>query len=609
MSCKICGKETPEGIEICEECQANSAQNTEDVTTEVVDTPVEENITFNNDAIDTPEEVVLPAKKGGAKKGWMIALIAVLIVAIVAASSYAFCPFIKGLFLKTFGDDVEYAQFVEKRNLSATVENTGVIYSSLVDQINKGYSTSGKLEISVGDGLLNLVGGTGYDFLKNVSLEGVNNFDGEKLQAALKFNLGKTTLLDFDYIYNMAANKLYLAIPILSDTYLNVPQGSEEAVQPATSASAAILKKLPSAKLYEKIVNKYIGIAIDNIDTVKKDSTKVTVSECSQKLTVLEYKVDQKDLVRIANATLKELKKDADIKALLNDYEDIIVKELGENLPEEFTDGYVYEAFCSGIDSALESVNWVEATDEEVFTLLTYVNGTHEIVGREIVVDGASCFNYVTVKSGKNYGFELGSDCANISLIGKGTIKNDLITGDYKVVYNENEVFNFAVENFDTKSLEKGKLNGSVELFVPGQLIEELTGQEGIGSMFALATPSIKLTFKTTDTSYSGKLDFNVAGISYLAISASSELGDGKTVTLPADDKIVKFDSEEALFNWLDTVDVTKLANAIKSVGFPAEINSMVDQYVEAINQAGGVAEFVEYMMAEQNEADYDYAY
>jgi hypothetical protein len=563
----------------------------------------------------TPAEPPKAKKKG---KGLLIAGIAVLAAAAVFVTCIA-GPLWFGWFPNTkltkqvtkwFGSDEAYMSAVESQTVD-TLSNSiskgyGTAINTFKDVLSGDKYVSTTLSLEMGDTLKDMIESaiagaadgavptavsTLLPLLDGASITIGGGQANDIYRATLGLGIGGEELLSYDVIIDLLNLKGYMAIPTLSDTYLELSKIFEQAgLHPEDMAAVGmatdLLEVLPSEEVINNLLKKYIQLALDQFTDVSKDSDTLEVGGIEEKVTVLKTKIGQKDLLKAAKAVMKELKKDDAVEDLLVDLGDALGAINGqENAGQQLYDSFVQ---ALGMADALEDeMGGYEDDDEDAgyIQLTDYVNGSHEIVGRKISMcygsEKQEMFYYATATKGDNYAFELEVQDMKV-LSGKGTNKKGIINGTYKVQMDEQgekvEYATIKVENFDSNGFKANALKGTFIITPNAELLQDLIDSADLPAEVTSALSLLDCSLKIeVDMAADGNGYFKV-GIcngskNLVAIRIDTKITDEK-VSVPSTDKTVDIENIDA---WLDTVDLSKLINSLKKLGLPEEMFEGMD--------------------------------
>lgn len=610
MVCEKCGKEIPEEKTVCEICNPPEpvieAGNTTD--TIAAQEPVAEVQPFAEPSFDN--------KKPKRKTGKIIAVIAaVLVVALGVLVAFNFA-FVQGLFIKTFLPEETYFKFVEKQALSKHTDSFSVFYGKIMENIaNDKIGAEAQVNISLGDDALDLITENvnldfDLDWLKNISFLLNTNIDGKKQEAGLKFNVGASTLLDLKTYLNMEDGDLFLGIVNLSDKFIGLEDIFSSASNGLSSMASFTISEemksaLPSEKEFNKLLDKYLDIAVDSLGNVSKTSETIEAGEYAQKVTKLKYDLTEKDVYAMCKEILRELKKDEIIKECINDFEAVMLKEYPDLLEENgFEKGDWYKSFKEAIEDALDNLNEIEGDDEELLTLVDLVNAKHETIGREIEVGGTKVAGYMSVYKGQNFAFQAECEPINLKISGEGTDKNDIVNGVYKVKVSNKELVEIKLDDFNMAMLQEGYLNGNVTLTPSSRLLSEWSDN----SFISLLSPAVKFRFENSTEKSDCAITLLSKNEEFLTIALSSKMTDSKKIDLPA--QSLSMENSEDVLEWVDSLDLRKLLDALKAAKLPDDILNMLENYVDQIETAGGISALIEsYNSMYNDDYGYDYGY
>lgn len=600
MFCKYCGKEIVEGSKFCEECgkevalpeeTANEPEVKESVAApeqpeEVTEAPVTEETPAEAVAEEAPVEAVVeenvaeptfaepqfdaPVKKGKKKKLFaiLIPVIAVLVAAAVAATM--FLDVVKGLAIKTFGSDEDYFKFVETKACGEITNEFSEIYGKALEALTfEDVGGEATVKLNVSDTVVDLLEETleeetgesiDLDWLNTVALNMDVNAKNKVIQALLALNVNGKEFISADSILDIKNGEAFVALLPLSDEYLKAEIASEEEIQKVLEilGDEDLRKALPSQDEFDKLLNKYIEVVFENVDSVRKSSKTVEVGDVEEKLTVLKAEIDQEDLLDIASAVLKTAKKDKELKSYIKDVAKYLEKQ--ELIPDA---DEVYDTFEEAIEQAIDDIDGTEIEDDDdsVLVLTDYVNSKHEIVGRKIEANGEEQSYTIFVREGNKVAYEYRS--GEIVVEGEGTEKKDVANVKYTVKVDGDEIAYMDLIDFKTNT---DYPNGKIRVSLSEELLDELDLDSSIVSALSIANPMIEFNFECSEKS--SKIDFNIV--------SGEEVLVGLTFTSKekAPSKIEKPDSSDAYDDadeWAENFDAQKLLDKLDEIGISTD--------------------------------------
>lgn len=648
MFCHICGKQLADDALFCDGCgaqqQAAPAKenaNEQPVEAQIINEQVEE--VASEEATQTtvvapepapaveaqpvveneapqfvPEQQFAPDfaapvfEEPKKKKIWGKLIPAVIALALVAAIVLNLGTII-GFSIKTFGSDKAYFGYVEKKAFEGYSDDITNIYGSVVEALEFDTAAEGEVRLVLGDNLLQMaqtaLGSMNLDWAKDISIAYDADMEGSAEAVELGIKLGDTEILALNIISDLVSGDVYLALADLNDKYLHIsgnqvdlstyePSVSGAVPVPVAPASASVLgsiygnenlaKALPDEDTVNELIDKYVEIVLDQLENVEKSSDTVKVSGIEQGCTKIEFKVTQEDLINIAVAVLEEAKNDGEIEDIIKEFVGFLNDEkLLEEDPSK-----VYEELIVNIEDAVESAKEAKAAmsgeelSRELISVNDYVNGSHEIIGRDLIVAGNKYVSYATAHDGSDFATEI--NIANmVSIKGSGNDKSDVVNGKFDLTAGGMDIADIEVVDFDKDVLDDEALNGTFRILINKQL---LSGVDA-GEYAALLSGLDGVEFKFDGDKDAMKADFNVIynGKTLVGIATENETKGAGSVDLPDKKDIVEVTDEADLEAYLKSLDLDKLYDALEDADVPAElINLLKSALTSGMAQIGG---------------------
>ena len=650
MFCHNCGKQLPEGTLFCDNCGAQ--QQEAPVQENVIEQPVETQV-LNEQAPESvvdygqttvlspedmpafdiqpqavpvveniPEQQYVPEQQYGyapdfaapafeepkkKKKIWGKLIPAVIALGLVAAIVLNLGTVI-GFGIKTFGSDKAYFGYVEKKAFEGYADDISNVYGSVVEALEFDSAAEGELRLVLGDELLQMAetalgGQMQLDWVKDIAIAYDMNTDGSAEEFSLGLKLGKTEILALNMIMDMVKGDIYMALANLSDKYLYINGGS--AVVGGASGSSILgsiygnenlTKALPDEETVNELIDKYVEIVLDQLENVEKSSDSVKVDGIEQDCTKIKFTVTQEDFMNIALALLEEVKNDGEIEDIIKDF----VKFLNDEELLDQDPSKVYSELVSGIEDTIKEGKEAKASMDseslkrELMSITDYVNGSHEIIGRDLEVAGQKYVSYATAHDGSDFATEV--NIANmLTFKGNGTDKSDKISGKFNLTVSGMNIADVEVTDFDTAALDDQILNGTFRVLINKQLLSGIDA----GDYAALLSGFDGIEIKSAGDKDEASVEFNVIynNKTLVGIATDAKKVDSEKIAAPDKKDTIDATDSEAVKAYLESLDLDKLYTALKDAGVPSQLVDLLKSALDSgLSGIGGssVTDFAE---------------
>jgi len=603
-----------------------------------------------------------PKKKKGKKVLITIVSIVAVLALLVGLAFVIFPDQAKAIFAKVFYSDIKYFRMLEKDELEDVADDVADYYVKFKESSDGENKVKGKLsaKASIDDTILSsLTSGVDIDlsWLTDIGVDFVTDTADGVNAGVAEISLSRGKALTVEYKLDSDGGKVYVRIPELSEKYIAIDSSDLSDITSGLSAlnpfggyepnydydddydydedddwddydwdedfgsdlGMSIMGEMTEAmkNLYtsideddlEMLIRRYGEIVIDNIESVDKSSETLEIEGISEKLDVYSANLTEKDLMRIINAVFEELKKDEDVKRIVNDLAPIISQVSGGYIDEDD----VYDSFIDSIDEALDSIKdqEKEASDDVWITYKIRVNSEgevtcHEVIGSEdnyefygldmyynkVENDGKIAFEGkldASLLSGLVSGYlPMGSSFSRTDLlttytvVGSGSEDGDRFTGDaviYADVYGDDEdVLKLTFKDFDMESVKDGELRGGVKISVGGGLSDlmEYSSSSFIDNesiLQALTQVKLDCDFDYDDGVQKFDISINLLTQKIASISGSFDKEvSGVDTSIPSSRDYVGTDDGEALQEWAETWDLDSFLKGLRSAGLPSEL-------------------------------------
>ena len=521
-----------------------------------------DNFNINFSTEETPAEEATEGKKKKFK--WGKFLLITIPALLVSAAIIFNLGWIIGFAIKTFGTPEAYLKFCEKKGMYDTIDTIGPIYENTIDNLTTQATSSIEMKLEVSDTLITLLGPAlpeeykdiDLSFLKNIRIEGISTQDRFVAQNKLDLIVNDVNIVGLDMVTDLNNEKVYLGIPELTDKYA---EGEAYATLPFTEddldAIVDIVKDIaPSKFQLGMLLSKYMGLVFEAGENAEKESDTLEIDGIKQKVTKLSFEVTEESSLEAAENLLEELKKDKAVKKFIEKFQ----KEYEDRIDDMDTD--LYDDFSDLMDEGIDALGEETADDENVIYVTDYINFNHEIIGREIEVDG-EVFYMAKVSDKDDYKVEIKYN-DEVVLSGSGTETKDTITGDFEI-YVDGYTFNISLEDFDRKALKKGYLCGTLSYAPSEEAMAELAKDDPTGGIISGSRPSLEISFDQSEGEFSSEIILKAMDQSLITLSVSATHDDFTAPVIPSEDKIV---SDE---EFSEHLNLLPLLNNLNKAGIP----------------------------------------
>ncbi len=543
-------------------------------------------------------------KKGGKGLGIVIAAVAAIVV-LIGGIAFMARDKVGHAIHKAFDKPKDYYAYVEKKNLTALTNGTGAeAVTKVIDQI-KNENTSMTETIKV------RLGSRGKDFTALAKSQGLDlswlesagisyTVSAKEMQAKLTVAplLNDVTLANAVALLDMKDGKVFLSIPELSEKYIgfsfsdtySYEQFSEQ-MEKIYGAFGKMAQACPSTDEVEKLTLKYYQIIMDQVEEMQKDKAKLEAGDVTQDCTQLTMELKSKDVQKILGAIIKELKKDKDVKKMLEKFCDSM-----QTYDESIDSEEVYNEFVEGLEKLEGSLEQIEI---DKLVLEIYVDGDGKIIGRTITVkkDGESLtMKYGVARKGDKVGVELSAktpeEDANFTIIGNGTEKSNKFSGEFKFKVADQNILNVDVEDYDLKAAEKGEFAGSFtfkagsDVDLKQQLQQAMRGGEDspVYALLVNLEPRIRISGNVTTDSHKISLTIMDADSDIVSLEFEGSTGKGEDISMPGSYIAVSADGtydEKELVDYVKNMNYQSILDNLRKAKLPEEWVTMAEQYLK----------------------------
>ena len=492
--------------------------------------------------------------------------------------------------------DREYLQKIEKDSMGGLVNTVTEAYGALMAQpvIN---DIGGDVEVSVrvGDTVINLLEAqyaqqTGetmeFDWLSRAVLDMDVNTNHAMTQIDMVLALADQRIISLDLIMDMSEMIMYVGSPELSEYYAPIQGLDFSSYQQSQQQAEQLRQILPEEDVLNELLNRYIGIIIENLDQVEKTTQTLELDGLKQECTVLTVTIDAQTMANVLTAVLETAKTDADIKAIVDNYGNYYNAQMAALYAQYdmvWEDIDMYQSFTESVESALSSLESQEdlADEEGKILLHTYVDSADQVIGRKLTVeDGYETqeLYYYTVTEGGIFCFEAGAE--EVVITGSGTVKGDILDAEYILTVSGTKYLKLEIEDYDKAAAEAGSLSGTFRLEPTAELISQM-----LGSSNAAALADLVLEVRVASSNYSVDLQLDVLTNDTLLVGLDLAFGtkQAEDIQLPAQVIDPSVDGQYAA--WVNSFNINQVLDNLRAAGVPEELVIQAEQLLRGFKE------------------------
>ncbi len=459
---------------------------------------------------------------------------------------------------------------VSSSAVGGAVDTVVGVYDALSSSLGQASgAASMEMSIELSDDLLDMLkqvmGATAetdvdLNWLNNVTVGIDTAVKDDLMNVVMKLGLGGTQIVSMDVIADMKNGKAFVGIPELSDKYVGMTMDVDE-FGTGTELLQGLADALPDSQTVSKLLEKYIGIVLDNITLPEKQSVELTASGVTQSVSKQELVITEKLGATIGVAVLTELKNDNDVKTVL------------DNLFKAYADEDLYSAFVESIDEVLNSLSVDEASEEAVGRVILYTSG-NELIGFE-VYDGTeiaviSCLAPTSGdKTGVKLAFGSGSDTVEIN--GSGTRAGDKLNGVYTVSMGGKTYFTVKLIDFVSGNTTSGK----IQLWPEDAFYNALDSQTK--SLFSVIDLGVELVLNSGSGTDTISINILNGTSTFAGITLKVKSGGTASVTAPSNSQVIDVNDTDALESWMTSWNFDSVVSNLRKGGLPSEWLTLVE--------------------------------
>lgn len=487
-------------------------------------------------------------------------------VVVVAAILIAvFFPYVSNFFVKTFSSPASYYKFVEGKSALALASE----YSDVLDTYAKNdQKISNEISLEVSDSFKQIISSTAsaevaeaLSEIDSVTLVTDTNMKGENSSANAKLKINDDVLLSCDTAYYADNKMMYVKIPELSDKYLcsEIKGVNYFSFDGMRFTPQEVLRALPESDQLKTLVNDYFNITVDNIDKMTKSSDTLSVDGVKSNCTLLKIEIGEDDAVNILKGILEYAKDDNNLKEIIKNFDN-----------ELSLDMYDEAEFVEAVEDALDDIGTYSGASENGAKIIynVWADGKGEIVGREITDDSNSfSFKILSPINGNKVAYEVSfeADGQKAAFVGSGTKNGNKLTADMNVEFLGLKIINISIEDF---CMDEKESSGCISIKTGNGLMGILQ-MSGIDPEYSAMVSGfeLKLTIDGNRTESKCDLELLINGENFVALKTNTKISKADKIE-PAPEKAYNTNDSAEMYEWTESLDITKLKDKIKKYTF-----------------------------------------
>ena len=536
----------------------------------------EKNVLENEAMAETPEQNLKANKKKRNIKWIMVAAVVAAVILLACVSQSAT---VANAVAKLVMSPQKYYQHVEEDTAETLVKAITSVYTDTIES-NTELNQNTKLDVTLNleDDMIDLLSAITYenlDILKDFGFQVGFNGKDNAMKMSLGLNANGKEFLGGNLILDLKGETLYVQIPQLVKSYLSVNLDDlfemlavdmEAAdLKAEMEATQEAYKNLPDVKELEKLLNKYIQLALSCIEDVKEEKTTLNINNVSMKCTELTITIDEETVQKMLELVLDTMEKDKELETFITNAAVIMQSEMdGEDLYDEVMEIVSYLS---------DEIEYISLDDELEMTVWVDKNGV--ICGRSIEIpmeyNGKIEASYVVAKSGKNLGIELEAEYngTKLRMDGNAKQKSKKYSGELDVKVAGLKV---AKLSFSKVESNKDKFKGEF-LLTPQKSIVDLVEDE-LGSSLPIDLSDLGLKLKADTTAEKGSVEVAVMleEEALATVTTMVESGKGSSVSLPKEKECIQIEEADDLYDYLEEISIDDLLEDLEDIGIPESI-------------------------------------
>ncbi len=477
--------------------------------------------------------------------------------------------------------DEEYLQAMAQKELDgvANLLATGVgAYANMAGASIGNYGATAELKLMLGDLIIDMIENTmlqstdmtmDFSFLSNIGLGMEIDSTADMKQLSVALGLSDTEIVKLLLLMN--DESVWLGAPDLSQEFLKVNFADlGVAVNTATPAwMEGMMTAIPSEEKLAEILQRYVALALNEIDKVERSAETLTLDGLSQDVTKLSAKIYEEDALDAVKAILTAAKTDADIKKIVEDfgkfYNDMMEEAYADpNIDMVWEDVDAYAEFTKAIDEALQDLPTEPEDTENPIALNLYVDAKYNVVGFDLTLpeEETPIMTTRTVTDGDAFKTSIEVAGGQLKITGSGTTKDGIVTGTYAITAEDMPFVNVELKDFD--ATDKDALSGTITLKPTEDAITAI-----FGGPSPLPIKDIALEIKLDTTKDKANYEIKLIGDGSMVLGLALKAATKAPAALQAPTNTVDPTDNEALAVWVSGINFDGVLDNLTEAGVP----------------------------------------
>ncbi len=453
--------------------------------------------------------------------------------------------------------------------------------------------TQAEIHVLLGDQILSMVESSldmDADWLSDIKLSVDISMKDQLAHAGAAIGLGKTDILSVDMIVDLADYVLYMAIPELSDQYMEldieeaIGVDIDDMIEELMNSEDMMLiiqfmDALPEDDELEDMITRYLEAAFAEIDDVSSYEDTLQVGSVEQDCTVLSVEISQELVMRMALAIFEEAKDDDVLKNMLVDIANLS--------GADYSVGDFEDMIQEIIDEGEEALEDAETNTE--FTIVEYLSEDNKLIGLCLARADDMLAEYYNINDGKDFAFELalygitasdsydgygveyGEVFDTFRISGEGKTSGGKINGEYTVASYDEEILTLEVKDLDEDFLSSGKPSGTIILILSDEALDMNMDLE------------LEIVLDKGDV----EMYINADGEMLAGITVSSSDTSASSVKIPSKTLDIMGMDESDMMEWVLDMDFDTVLKNAKKAGVPEELTDYLEQFIDMMAMYG----------------------